>query len=162
MLGSPLIYQVGKNPANIVIVPRGFITDFASIPQPLRVIRDLLPTTERYGIAALVHDYLYWRQDCTREQADNIMEIAMAEEGVSLLERKVIHEGLRQFGQPAWDANRRARQSGLIKTVGPPHDQIPLTGTWAEYQEWLHTIGARDGVEYRVAQHVCTAGDNAD
>ena len=155
MLESPLIHQIGKKSSIVVIVPRGFITDFASIPQPLRVLRDLLPSTDRYGIPALVHDYLYWRQDCTREQADNIMEIAMMEAGVSLLERKVIHEGLRQFGQSAWDANRRARESGLIKTVGAPHDQIPLTGTWAEYREWLRTIHATGGVEYRVPESVC-------
>lgn len=161
MLSSPLIYRVGKKPSSIVIVPRGFITDFASIPQPLRVLRDLLPSTERYGVPALVHDYLYWRQDCTRDQADNIMEIAMMEAGVSLIERKVIHEGLRQFGQSAWDANRRARQSGLIKTLGPPHDQIPLTGTWAEYREWLHTVGATEGVEYRVPQSVCAIADTS-
>lgn len=155
MLQSPLIFQIGKNPANVVIVPRGFITDFASIPQPLRVLRDLLPTTDRYGVPALVHDYLYWRQDCTREQADNIMEIAMMEAGVSLLERKVIHEGLRQFGQSAWDENKRARQSGLTRTVGPPYDQIPLTGTWAEYRDWLRTVGAKGGTEYSVPPSVC-------
>jgi len=160
MVGSPLIYQVGKNAANIVIVPRGFITDFASIPQPLRVLRDLLPTTERYGIAALVHDYLYWRQDCTREQADNIMEIAMAEAGVSLLERKVIHEGLRQFGQSSWDENRRARQAGLIRTVGAPHDQIPVSGTWSQYREWLRTIHAASGEEYSIPAAVCNAADS--
>ena len=160
MLESPLVYQIGKNPANVVIVPRGFITDFASIPQPLRVLRDLLPTTDRYGIPALVHDYLYWRQDCTREQADNMMEIAMMEAGVSLLERKVIHEGLRQFGQSAWDENRRARQSGLVRTVGPPYDQIPLSGTWAAYREWLRTIHANPGIEYRVPASVCLVADS--
>lgn len=162
MLESPLIYQIGKSAANIVIVPRGFITDFASVPQPLRVLRDLLPTTDRYGLPALVHDYLYWRQDCTRQQADNIMEIAMMESGVSLLERKVIHEGLRQFGQSAWDANRQARESGLIRTVGAPHDQIPLTGTWAEYREWLRSIHAVGGIEYRVPRSVCAIADGSD
>jgi hypothetical protein len=160
MLQSPLIYQIGKNGSHIVIVPRGFITDFASIPQPLRILRDLLPTTERYGVPALVHDYLYWRQDCTREQADNIMELALMEAGVSLLERKVIHEGLRQFGQSAWDENRRARQSGLVRTVGPPFDQIPLTGTWTEYRDWLRTVGAMGGKEYPVPQSVCAIAEN--
>jgi hypothetical protein len=161
MLESPLIYQIGKSGAHVIVVPRGFITDFASIPQPLRVLRDLLPTTDRYGLPALVHDYLYWRQDCTREQADNIMEIAMMDAGVSLLERKVIHEGLRQFGQSAWDENSRARQSGLIRTVGAPHDLIPLSGKWAEYREWLRTIGAKEGVEYRVPEAVCAFADSS-
>lgn len=160
MLQSPLVFEVGKKGPYLVIVPRGFVTDFASIPQPLRVFRDLLPTTDRYGIPALVHDYLYWRQDCTREQADNIMEIAMMESGVSLLERKLIHEGLRQFGQSAWDANRRARQTGLIRTVGPPHDQVPPSGTWPEYREWLREVHAKEGLEYRVPESVCAIADS--
>ncbi len=161
MLQSPLIHQLGKKGSYLVIVPRGFVTDFASMPQPLRVLRDLLPTTDRYGVPALVHDYLYWRQDCTREQADNIMEMALMEAGVSLLERKVIREGLRQFGQSAWDENRRARQSGLVRTVGAPYDQVPLTGTWAEYREWLRTVGAKAGVEYRVPESVCAIAETS-
>jgi hypothetical protein len=154
ILQSPVIYELGKK-THVVIVPRGFVTDFASIPKPLQILRGILPTSDRYGVAALVHDYLYWRQDCTREQADNIMEIAMMQAGVSLLERKVIREGVRQFGQSAWDANRKARESGLIRTVSAPHDLVPLTGTWPEYREWLRTVGAKSGLEYRVAQSIC-------
>jgi len=52
MLQSPLIYEIGKNPSHIVIVPRGFVTDFASIPQPFKALRDLMPSTEHYGIPA--------------------------------------------------------------------------------------------------------------
>lgn len=156
MLQSPQIHEIGKNsPYRVIVVPRGFVTDFASIPKPLQVLRGVLPTTDRFGTAALIHDYLYWRQDCTREQSDNIMEIAMMETGIPLLERRIIREGVRQFGQSAWDANRRARESGLIRTVGPPHDQVPPTGTWTEYREWLRTIRAKDGVEYRVHESVC-------
>lgn len=162
MLQSPLIYQIGQNPADVVIVPRGFITDFASVPQPLRALRDLMPSTDRYGIPSLVHDYLYWRQDCTREQADNIMEIALKEAGVSLLERRVVHEGIREFGQSAWDENKRARESGLVRTVGAPYDEIPLTGTWAEYREWLRKVGAKEGGEYPISRSVCSAAERDD
>jgi hypothetical protein len=157
MLQSPLIYQIGESSAHLVIVPRGFITDFASMPQPLRALRDLMPSTDRYGIPALVHDYLYWRQDCTREQADNIMEIALKEAGVSLLERRIVREGLRTLGQSSWDTNKRARDSGLIRTVGAPYDQIPLTGTWTEYREWLRTARAKEGVEYSISKSVCSS-----
>lgn len=38
-----------------VIVPVGFITDFATIP---RYLWSILPPTGRYGKAAVVHDYL--------------------------------------------------------------------------------------------------------
>lgn len=160
MLQSPLIHEIGKNSPYVVIVPRGFVTDFASIPQPLQMLRVRLPMTARYGTAAVAHDYLYWKQDCTRAQADNIMAIALVEAGLSVIERRLIHEGLKQFGQSAWDANRRARQAGLMRTVGSPHDQVPPTGNWAEYREWLRTTRAKEGLEYRVHRSVCAAGDS--
>jgi hypothetical protein len=159
MLQSPLIHEIRKNSPYLVIVPRGFVTDFVSIPKPLQLLRGLLPTTERYGTAALIHDYLYWTQDCTREQADNIMAIAMMDAGVPLLERRIIHEGVKQFGQAGWDENRKARQAGLIRIVGPPHDQVPPAGTWAEYQLWLRTVAAKEGVGYRVPASVCAMAD---
>jgi hypothetical protein len=161
MIQSPVIHEIGRNSPYIVIVPRGFVTDFASIPQPLQLLRGRLSTTGRYGNAAVVHDYLYWRQDCTRAQADNILAIAMKEAGVPLLERKIIYEAVRRFGQSAWDENRRARQAGMIRTVAPPYDQVPLTGTWEEYREWLRATGAKAGMEYRVPASVCAIADSA-
>lgn len=160
MIQSPLIHEIARNSPFIVIVPSGFVTDFASIPQPLQLLRGRISTTGRYGNAAVVHDYLYWRQDCTRAQADNILEIAMKEAGVSLLERKVIYEAVRNFGQSAWDGNRSARQAGMIRTVAAPYDQVPLTGTWAEYREWLRTTRAKQGMEYQVPRSVCAAADS--
>jgi hypothetical protein len=160
MLQSPLIQEFGKDGAYLIIVPRGFVTDFASVPQPLQMLRGVRTVADRYANAALVHDYLYWTQDCTREQADRIMELALKESGISFLERKLIFEGLRQFGQSAWDAHRKARQTGLIKTVGAPYDEVPPTGTWPEYREWLRSVRARSGVEYRVPAPVCAMADS--
>jgi len=160
MIQSHVIHEIVKASPYLVIVPRGFVTDFASIPQPLQLLRGRLSTTGRYGNAAVVHDYLYWRQDCSRAQADNILAIAMKDAGVSLLERKIIYEAVRQFGQSAWDGNRSARQAGMIRTVAPPNDQVPLTGTWEEYREWLRATHAKEGVEFRVQQTVCAAADS--
>jgi hypothetical protein len=160
MLQSPLIHEIGKDGRYVVIVPRGFVTDFASIPQVVQVLRGVRPTTERYGVAAVVHDYLYWRQDCSREQSDRIMAIAMKEAGVSLLERTLIYEAVRQFGQTAWDGNRSARQAGLIRTVAPPNDEVPPTGTWDEYRTWLRMTRAKQGIEYRVPASVCEMTDS--
>jgi hypothetical protein len=160
MIQSHLIHEVGRNSPFIVIVPRGFVTDFASIPQPLQILRGRLTTTGRYGNAAVVHDYLYWRQDCTREQADNILAIAMKEAGVPLLERKLVYEAVRRFGQSAWDENRSARRAGMIRTVAPPNDQVPLSGSWAEYREWLRATRAKEGMEFQVPESVCAAADS--
>ena len=160
MMLSPMIHEIGKNSPFVVIVPRGFVTDLASIPQPLQILRGRNPNSGRYANAAVVHDYLYWRQDCTRAQADNIMAIAMMEAGVPALERALVHEAVRQFGQSSWNENRRARQAGLIRTVAPPHDQVPPTGTWAEYREWLRSTRAKEGREYPVQASVCAIADS--
>jgi hypothetical protein len=160
MLQSPLIQEIGKSTRYFVIVPRGFVTDFASIPQPLQILHASV-SIGRYGNAAVVHDYLYWRQDCTREQSDNILAVAMTDAGVSFLERQLIYQSVRQFGQSAWDGNRRAREAGLMRTVGPPNDQVPPTGTWDDYREWLRANHAKEGLEYRVSASVCAMADSA-
>jgi hypothetical protein len=159
MLGSPLVHELGPNTSAVIIVPRGFVSDLASIPEPLQILRGRVPNSSRYVNASLVHDYLYWRQDCTRAQADNIMLKAMTEAGISALERRLVYEGVRRFGQSAWDGNRRARQEGLIRTVAAPDDQIPPTASWNEYREWLRLNRAREGFEYRVPAAVCRTGD---
>jgi hypothetical protein len=157
MLLSPMVYQAGRGSRLIVIVPRGFVTDYASIPRPLRI---LLPNRGDYGNAAVIHDYLYWRQDCTRAQADNIMAIAMMEAGVPSATLRAIHAGVRLGGQGAWDRNRRDRQSGLVRTAGPPFDQVPPGGTWSAYRAWIQRNNGTHGMEYPVPQRVCAIGDS--
>ena len=157
MLLSPMIAKLGNGTPMIVIVPRGFVTDYASIPKPLRL---LLPTNGAYGNAAVIHDYLYWRQDCTRSQSDNIMAIAMKDAGVPSSQLRAIHIGVRIGGQGSWDGNRRARDSGLVRTVGPPFDQVPPGTTWDNYRQWIHTHNGIQGVEYAVPQRVCAMGDS--
>ena len=44
-------------------VAEGFETDFASVPRLLWVV---LPKWGKYGNAAMVHDWLYWKQDRSR------------------------------------------------------------------------------------------------
>ncbi len=46
-----------------VEVPKGFVTDLASIPQ---VFWNVLRPDDKYAYAAIVHDYLYWTQSITR------------------------------------------------------------------------------------------------
>ncbi len=55
-LETPLTYAVGsKNSFSTIIVPAGFVTDGASVPQPLWAI---LPAWGRYSRAAVLHDFL--------------------------------------------------------------------------------------------------------
>src|SRR3954467_11062877 len=52
--------------------------------------------------AAVVHDYLYWTQGCTRAQADRILLLAMEDNGVSAATRQIIYRGVRAGGDTPW------------------------------------------------------------
>ena len=63
MLAEPLIVEVQRPTTDRssmesleIEIPKGFSTDLASVPQPLWPI---FPPWERYGPAAVLHDYLY-------------------------------------------------------------------------------------------------------
>jgi len=80
MLFRDLIYDIGIRTGLRIVVPKGFVTDFASVP---RALHSMIGPTGRYTNAAIVHDYLFWTQSCTRKQSDNLMAIAMREGGVT-------------------------------------------------------------------------------
>ena len=57
-------YEVGdKGSGDVINVPIGTYTDFASIPRPLWAI---FPRWGKYGNAAVIHDWLYWDQSRSR------------------------------------------------------------------------------------------------
>jgi hypothetical protein len=117
------------------------VTDFASIPRPLW---SLLSPHGRYSKAAIVHDYLYWAQDCTREQANNILPIAMKESGVSSAQQMEIYAGVRAGGSSAWESNRKERASGLPRIIPAESLSLPDNATWGDYRKLLAAQGVRD------------------
>ena len=65
VLVEELRYKIERTGQRI-IVPAGFVTDFASVPQ---VAQSIISVLGKHSVPAVVHDYLYWVQTCTREQA---------------------------------------------------------------------------------------------
>jgi hypothetical protein len=107
ILETPLIFSstiIGQ-----IVVPAQFCTDFASTPQALWCD---LPPTGKYTPAAVLHDYLYFSQPCTREQADNVLREAMQDLGVDWRRAELIFDGVRIGGQHAWDQDARDRAAG--------------------------------------------------
>ena len=51
--------------------------------------------------AAILHDYLYWDQRCTRAEADKIFDIEMKSYGVNDTSRKLIFSAVSEFGEAA-------------------------------------------------------------
>lgn len=156
MLQRDMVYRIGINTPYTITVPKGFVTDFGSIP---RIFRPVLGSTGPYSQAAVVHDYLYWVQSCTRKQSDNLLAIAMRESGVGAVKHWAIYSGVRAGGTGAWDSDRTQRASGLIRTVPAPYDTVAAVGTWDEYRAWLKARGIVSGVEPAVAPSVCAVGN---
>lgn len=91
-------------------VPRGFITDLASIP---RVLRTVINVNGKSRQAAVLHDYLYCGQGLTgalsRAECDRIFRDAMRDEGVNWLQRWAMWAGVRLGGWLYW----RQRSAGM-------------------------------------------------
>ncbi len=93
----------------VVVAPKGFVTDFASIP---RVFWAVLAPDDDYLMAAVIHDWLYWHQPVSRETADRVMRLAMQELRVVEWQVAAIHRALRWFGESAWTENARLKAAG--------------------------------------------------
>jgi len=92
-----------------VVVPRGFVTDLASIPP---IFFPLLRADGEYAQAAILHDYLYWAQTTTRLHADDIFRIAMRDLEVAPHIIWQLYNAVKVFGQSAWDDNEQLRLRG--------------------------------------------------
>jgi Protein of unknown function (DUF1353) len=141
-LVEDLSYSVGQSGISIT-VPRGYVTDFASIPRPLW---PLLSPHASYSKAAVVHDLLYWAQDCTREEADRLLLTAMVESDVSLVLRWTIYIFVRALGWYAWRANQQERANGVPRVIPSEFLQIPPDLTGIEYRKLLKARGVKDPV----------------
>ena len=95
----PLAYEsdVAKQ---IIIVPPGFKTDFASVPR-LPIIYEAFGN--HAAEAAVVHDYLYTTKIVTRDMADAVLREAAGVQGVSAWRAWCIWAGVRIGGGAYWD-----------------------------------------------------------
>jgi hypothetical protein len=108
-------YEVGaEGSGDRIDVAIGFQTDFATVPRPLWIV---LPKWGRYGNAAVIHDWLYWKQDRPRAAADGIFFEAMSVLGVGAPARYTLYGGVRLFGWLAWYRNRADRAAGFDRVL---------------------------------------------
>jgi len=152
---QPLKYRIGVS-AQEVTVPVGFVTDFASIPQALQSI---IRQNGNYLLPAVVHDYLYWDQSCTRAQADQIFLLAMIENRVGAVHQKALHAAVSIAGSFAWDDNSRERAEGLVRVLPPDRQQITANTLWPVYRRELAAAGLVENAHAPIAQTFCVRGD---
>lgn len=112
-----LPYEI-KRTGKIIKIPAGFVHDFASVP---RILQSIVPALGTYSVPAIVHDYLYWEQTCSREQADAILFDAMGEYESANWEKQLVYYGVRVGGGSAWKANTADRQKGFPKVIPIEH-----------------------------------------
>jgi hypothetical protein len=78
-----------------ICVPKGFVTDFASIP---RGLWNLFPCDGRHSPAAVIHDFLYSGTHTSRFLADAIFREVMTELQVPRWRRDLMYFAVRLFG----------------------------------------------------------------
>lgn len=130
-LEEPMEYWVGEEGKGALVrVPKGFETDFASIPL---VFQNLLSKFDVSRRAAIVHDYLYRTHGkggiYSREQCDKIFLEAMEILGVPWLRRKTMYRAVRLFGWTSWKQERATRTEKIEtrKATTPPSKDETLT-----------------------------------
>ena len=129
-----------------ITVPRGFVTDLASIPW---IAQLFVPKNESHSNPAILHDYLYWEQQCSREEADSLLLLEMEDAQVGSMRRWLIDTGLWLGGWTGWDENRGKREQGYIRVISrerfpcPPGKPCNTNTRWDELQHQLFEDGVR-------------------
>lgn len=120
----------GQEKHGAVTVPTGFVTDFASIP---RLFWSLLRPDGEYAYAAVVHDFLYWTQVRSRDEADDVLKLAMEDFEIGTVTVNAIYSAVRIAGQSAWDENAVKKAQGEKRVLGrfPQDPRI----TWADWKQ---------------------------
>ena len=97
VLTKPLVYASAV--FGRIVVPAGFDTDLASIPQGAQ---SFISKVGRHTAPSVVHDWLYVsasvRNEDVRKRADQIFLEAMHAEGVGWWTRSVMYRAVRDFG----------------------------------------------------------------
>ncbi|MCJ2121802.1 DUF1353 domain-containing protein [Methylobacterium sp. J-077] len=113
-----------------VLVESGFVTDLASVPRPLWSI---FPPTGRYAYAAIVHDYLYWEQDRSKSEADDVLAAAMQDAKVNSGTITEFNLALKVAGSKAWNDNAASKAKGEKRILAKFPDN-PLI-SWEEWRK---------------------------
>ena len=100
---APIGYVTSAGP---ITVPAEFVSDFASVPRPAKLVID--DDDPRILAGSILHDYVYSRRGhmergiLTREQADGLLREAMLACGASALLAGLVYRAVRLGGAGHW------------------------------------------------------------
>ena len=94
---KPILHYTKEG--ELLYIPKGFVTDFATVPPALRWF---FPPLADDKLAFIVHDYLYTigRTEEDRREADLEMQHVQRSLGASVLRYTLMFWGVRIFGRP--------------------------------------------------------------
>lgn len=93
-----------------ILIPKGFVTDFASVPQ---MVWWLIPPHGKASMPSIVHDFMYQTPSAhllTRRQVDDIWFVLMKKSGVPTWQRYVMYLFVRALGLGVWKKYRKKIQ----------------------------------------------------
>lgn len=96
-LTENLVYELDEN--RIFIVPKGFKTDFASIP---RIFWAIITPLGKHTLPAVLHDFLYtegYKMGISRKEADKIFYNAMIVSFVNRFTANIMWACVRLFAK---------------------------------------------------------------
>lgn len=105
---APFAFNSPSHDFPSVVIPAGFVTDFASIPRALW--RWMPPVDRRIGKMAVIHDWYYRSPGCpvTRKDADNALRAGMHVLGATHWECEAVWAGVRIGGGHSFKPRRIA------------------------------------------------------
>ncbi|MGY3482180.1 hypothetical protein ACVW1C_000063 [Bradyrhizobium sp. USDA 4011] len=113
-----------------VVIPAGFLTTPNRFPD---TFSSVLPVGDSNISAFVLHDFLYWDQTKSRDAADDILRIALTENGATPPTTvTLIYQAIRRFGQAAWDQNAKKKADGEKRFL----KEIPVDAiTWDDLKK---------------------------
>jgi hypothetical protein len=117
MVRDPLTMTF-KDGAPAITVPAGFVTELGSVPRRLRWWQG---PTEASIAPAVFHDYLYWTQACTQDEADAVLYHAMTVQDGATAKDAAIYRAVSGAGAATFKANRERQRNGEVRTFTPAY-----------------------------------------
>lgn len=99
-------YAIQRGLTTRVVVPRGFQTDFATVPRWATLF---MQSTGKHSRAAVLHDFLYDRGIGTRAVADKVFRLQAKIDGVPTFRRWVMWLAVRIGGGRFWRSRLHGR-----------------------------------------------------
>ncbi len=148
-----------------VAVPRGYVTDFASIPG---FVQWLIAPFGKHSEAAVVHDWLYTLgtpgDRKTRKLADLTFRRALALVGVKFFRRNLMYWAVRVGGRSGYglESDYDFRELERLKRRIPPPERDQFMITWKEQvltrEEHKRLKEARKAARKRASEQAASSG----